>query len=474
MRRPRNRRPAPWSLTLQRTTVTSNSPIRSRRGIAGRLLGAAGVAGALAFSAILPAAADPIAPFLPGDPDHPSATARIASVEWCRTGSVGEIGTGPADGSVTADWSADPDHVATVRHFSHRPASAYSSVSRDGDRLTAKAGITDVSFAPDCKPAGRGGDPLGIPLSTAFGGAALVALDSAASSAWWTPSGGLGADIAVEGLEILGAPADLADGRHTDTLTTDLGRGTLSVRVSAERREREPDGSAGRGDGPGTASAWLSLRFEVARLDADGTRVDGFDYGVEFTGVSVHTTDTDPSTTGDSPEPPATGATGPDPTGPPGGSGGSGHQDGPADPTAPGADDSPAATGPDPGTAEPDTTGDRPAGEESGGGGGGSVPADDPVPRPTVSAPIPDSDEIPTGPAGSSGPPVTSPDGRLPVAGSALAGLIATGLAALGGGGAALYLGRSRKSGLDDDLRHAPRDDRSWHSGTPYRDGDWL
>ncbi|MDA0564970.1 hypothetical protein LG943_11655 [Streptomonospora sp. S1-112] len=457
--------------------MTSNSPIRSRRGTAGRLLGAAGVAGALAFSAILPAAADPITPFLPGDPDHPSATARIAAVEWCRSGAVGEIGTGPADGSVTADWSADPDHVATVRHFSHRPASAYSTVTRDGDRLTAAAGITDVSFAPDCKPAGRGGDPLGVPLSTAFGGAALVALDSAASSAWWTPSGGLGADIAVEGLEILGAPADLADGRHTDTFTTDLGRGTLSVRVSAERREREP-GSGGRGDGPGTASAWLSLRFEVDRLNADGARIDGFDYGVDFTGVSVHTPDTDPSTAGDTPEPPTTGATGPEPTGPPGGgSGGSGggQQDGSADPASPATDDSPADTGPDPGTPEPDIAPDRSGGEEQSGGGSGSVPADDPVPRPTVSAPVPDLDDIPTGstdPAG--GPPVTSPDGRLPVAGSALAGLIATGLAALGGGGAALYLGRSRKSGLDDDLRHAPRDDRTWRSADPYRDGDWL
>ncbi|RCV55787.1 hypothetical protein DEF23_13845, partial [Marinitenerispora sediminis] len=44
-----------------------------------------------------------------------------------------------------------------------------------------------------------------------------------------------------------------------------------------------------------------------------------------------------------------------------------------------------------------------------------------------------------------------SPGGGLPVTGAALGGLVAVAAVAIGGGGAAMYLARKRKSGQPDD-----------------------
>ncbi|QBI55318.1 hypothetical protein [Streptomonospora litoralis] len=506
-------------------TPTSPTP---RRRLAGRLLGAGGAAAAAAaaitLSAVLPAFADQGPPPAPESAGQPAASARIAFVDWCGRGAIGEIGTAGSGAAFRGDaeWSDDPEGVAAGRHFAADPADAYSSVVREGARLTAAAGITDVRFTPECRSA-AGASPA-VPVAEAFGRDALLVLDSAASTAWWSATSGPQAQITVNGLKILGQPADVSDGDYTNTFTADSGEGAITVAVSAQRRVSEPSGTLlpqaaprppatsrpqvtpgqattgqptpGQPTTPGPsatsrppaspqaqatpgppatsrphaestaarAAAWLSVRFEVARVDAEGKPISGFDYAIEFVGAAVHVpvdgTAGGEATPRDDRSPSEPGATPADPGDSTAGSIGGG----PGDPAGSGG-------GPTQGAAAPS---DRPTGTEADQNGAwsadppatppaetpdddGQGPADeaptqsDPAPGPTVAAPT-DPEHAPSVEPGGGADPAGAPDdGRLPVAGSALVGLVVTGLAALGGGGTAIYLGRGRKSGFDGD-----------------------
>ncbi|GAA4909930.1 hypothetical protein [Streptomonospora salina] len=447
--------------------MTPDPPIPRRRQ-AGRLLiagGAAAAAAALALTGGLPASAGsaastgPAASAAPTESgqEHPTgASARIAYVDSCGRGAIGRVGTGDgAVGDTAADWSEDPSGVAGDVHFAAEPDNAYSSVIYDGGRLTAAAGVAGVRFTPDCRADGP--VPSARPRVTdAFGRDSLLELDSASSTAWWSAASGSGARITVRGLEILGRTADVSDGDYTGTFTADSGDGQVTVSVTARRRvdapeEGGPPPASGGPPPPERAGASLSVRFEVARVDADGDPVSEFHYGVEFAGTAVRIP------AGGVPETPGPGAAtaAPDP-GPTVAS--------PASPASPGVpeetgdapeDPPPAARSDDaedpeptsrPGTAAGATRSAEPPPGARGASG-------DPAPResatgPTVAAPtVPE--HAPSVDPGSGG---TNPaGGRLPVAGSALIGLVATGLAALGGGGTAIYLGRGRKSGFDGD-----------------------
>nr|WP_255430131.1 hypothetical protein [Streptomonospora sp. PA3] len=428
----------------------------------------------MALSAVLPASADPVPPLATGASGEPEAAARIAFVDWCGRGAIGAAGAaGNAQTSSGADWSADPRHVSTGRHFPEEPADAYSSVVHESGRLTAAAGIAGVRFSPDCRTAP--GVSLPVPVAEAFGRDHLLALDSAASTAWWSAASGPSAQITVKGLTVLGRPADVSDGAYTGTFTAASADGTVSVTVRAERGVARPAQSADapyRTAKPLRAAAWLSVRFEVVRLDADGEQIGAFDYAVEFAGAAVHvpaggvpandapsggaTAAPDPRATHESPGPGATADPGPGTVGDPGAAAGSAGGSVGAPPSdGPAGGGSPAATAP-PGDPAGDSTAEtaRPPGD----GGGASADAgeaptqQEPAPGPTVAAPT-DPEHAPSVEPGEDADPASGEPagGRLPVAGSALIGLVATGLAALGGGGTAIYLGRGRKSGFDGD-----------------------
>ncbi|GAA3746048.1 hypothetical protein HDA32_000369 [Spinactinospora alkalitolerans] len=83
-------------------------------------------------------------------------------------------------------------------------------------------------------------------------------------------------------------------------------------------------------------------------------------------------------------------------------------------------------------TPEPTGEDEEPTPEPTDGAGGGDDGEDKPTPEPS-----------PTGDDGDQA------DGGLPVTGAALGGLVAAGAVALGGGGAAMYLSRRRKSAED-------------------------
>ncbi|MFD0804161.1 hypothetical protein ACFQZU_22990, partial [Streptomonospora algeriensis] len=221
----------------------------------------------------------------------PEAGARIAFVDWCGRGGIGQTGTDSGAGyHSSADWSGDPGEVAGDRHFPAEPDDAYSSVVYESGRLTATAGVAGVRFTPQCRIDGSGSSAPAS-LTEAFGRDALLVLDSASSTAWWSAASGPSAQVTVRGLEILGRPADISDGDYTGTFTADSADGEITVAVKAERSVSEPErtGQQPRG-GPGArrAEAFLSVRFEVARVDADGEPVSEFDYGVEFAGAAVH------------------------------------------------------------------------------------------------------------------------------------------------------------------------------------------
>ncbi|GAB3453376.1 hypothetical protein GCM10027570_32520 [Streptomonospora sediminis] len=431
----------------------------------------------------------------------PEASARIAYVDWCDQGAIGGITTSGsgAEDIAAADWSTDPRGLGGSRHFADSPDHAFSSVVRKDSRLTAVSGVSDVRFNPDCR-AVPGASP-GTPVAAAFGRGALLTLDSASSSAWWSADSGPQAKTTVRGLEILGRPADVSDGDYARTFTADSGTGKVAVAVTAEQGVSRFTASEHAADSAGLrAAAGLSVRFEVARIDAEGNPVSGFEYSVEFAGAAVRVPDTsgplaeDPRATATPTPPPTptpiptpssstaeTGApesAGPtesaEPTGPadPGNSAGSGRPD---QPDQSGRPDQSAGPGGSGGSADPLPT-DTPTGAGTGSAAGdsrdrppgaaavdgtSSATADaptqqDPAPGPTVAAPT-DPEHAPSVDPGGTGqdPADSSGIGRLPVAGGALAGLVATGLAALGGGGTAIYLGRGRKSGLDrDDIGH--------------------
>lgn len=441
--------------------MTPNSPTPRRRQ-AGRLLsagGAAAAAAALALSGVIPAAAAPSAsapPMASGEKGVPEASARIAFVDWCSRGAVGQ--TGAEDGAGhddSAGWRDAPGEVAGDRHFPAEPEDAYSSVVYDSGRLTAAAGVTGIRFTPDCR---IDDSALSTPTSVtdAFGREALLVLDSAASTAWWSAASGPSAQITVRGLEILGRSADVSDGDYTGTFTADSGDGKITVAVEAERHVSKPGKSgqppSGGPSGDQRAEAFLSVRFEVDRVDAEGKPVSEFDYGVEFAGTAVHipaggvpgTQAPGPETETASPEPEAT-FVAPEPPGPlnesadaPEDTRPTTRSSGEEDPeTTLRPDDPQGAATTDPTASPSGDAATEPTQQESASG-------------PTVAAPT-DPEHAPSVGPGGADPGGEPTGGRLPVAGSALIGLVATGLAALGGGGTAIYLGRGRKSGFDGD-----------------------
>ncbi|MDT0304740.1 hypothetical protein [Streptomonospora wellingtoniae] len=452
--------------------MTPISPTPLRR-TALRLLGAGGAAAAAlvtALAPVLPAEAEQAPALAPGDSGKPEAGARIAYVDWCGQGAIGQVDTSGGAGSITtAHWDADPDDVATERHFPAGPDDAYSSVVYDSGRLTATAGVTGVRFTPDC----RRGDSASaaLPVAEAFDREALLVLESATSTAWWSAASGPDARISVRGLKVLGQPADVSDGDYSSTFTADSGDGTVTVAVSAERGVSRPAESAtppSQDSRPRHAAAWLSVRFEVARIDAEGDPVSAFDYGVRFVGAAVHVpsggvpaTEPPPGSGTASPEP----GQAPHADDEPHATADSGGVPDGASPTAAPPGGGGAAPSTDPGSMAGAATGSPSEPPEAPGGDATDAPTQrDPAPGPTVAPPTAPGDE-------SSADPVEGADqddasgGRLPVAGGALAGLVATGLAALGGGGTAIYLGRGRKTGFDGDAGRGHRASRKGPGG---------
>ncbi|MFC3999182.1 hypothetical protein ACFOVU_24905 [Nocardiopsis sediminis] len=364
-----------------------------RRIISGAAAGLAAAALASAPFAAAPAVADPAAP---GSGPH-SATARMATVEWCAQGPIGDADTDRDGAESTASWSDDPDGAASGRHFPDGPPAGYGVAERGDSSLWAASAVRDLRFDPACSAAAAEGGTV----ADAFGAEHLVALDSAESTASWTREEGAEAELAVRGLSILGEPADLGDGAYEETFTRSLDDGTtvllaVTAQQYAEADAADPGASAPVGAGS-AADAWLGITFQVTEVAPEDGTTQYAEYRLDLAAAGVRTSGAD--------EP------GPTPSGEP-------HAASPTPPESDSAEPSP-----------PEST--------------GPTPTPSPVPSPSVSAPPPAGwapSEVPQ-----------SRDGSLPVAGSALVGLVGAGIAALAGGATAIYLGRARKSGFDGD-----------------------
>ncbi|WP_026120499.1 hypothetical protein [Nocardiopsis potens] len=427
--------------------MTPSSPTRFRP--IARALAAIGCAGALAAAA--PAAADAAGSASPGAGAEHAATARIAAVEWCGMGTIGEVETGYGGGPAVAHWDGADDGAGGDQHFRSAPERAYSRVSADGAALSARASITDARLDPSCAllPAADGEPDRR--LAEAFGAEDLAAVEAVESRARWTEERGATADLEVRGLEVLGEPVDLeaaGDGAVERTFTADGPAGPVRVDLTARASEH---GLSEGGETATAAWAGLTLQFDVtaaggaeegaeeeAAADVSGT------YRVDLAGAGVHggRVLTEPS-------PPEEGGTDPSP------------RPSPGPERAPRTEPSPEETGggdrggerpgEEPGTEGPGGTGDRPT--EPGGGAGSTGPGPGGGASPSPSA----EPQSPSGESGADGLAL-DPDastggggGRLPVTGQALIGMAATGLASLAAGAAALYLGRSRSSASGDD-----------------------
>ncbi|MFW5416998.1 hypothetical protein J0910_10310 [Nocardiopsis sp. CNT-189] len=424
--------------------MTPSSPTRFRPIV--RALAAIGCAGALASAA--PAAADAAGSASPGAGAEHAATARIAAVEWCGMGTIGEVETDHGGGPAAAHWDGANDGAEGDRHFRSAPERAYSRVSADGAALNARASITDAHLDPACAllPAAGGGEPAQR-LAEAFGAEDLASVEAVESRARWTEERGAAADLEVRGLEVLGEPIDLeaAEGGAVErTFTAEGPAGPVRVDLTARASEHGlPEG----GETATAAWAGLTLQFDVAAAggaeQGEAADVSGT-YRVDLAGTGVHggRVLTEPS-------PPEDGGGGTEPS----------PRPAPGPEHAPRTEPSPEETGggdrggerpgEEPGTEGPGGTGDRST--EPGGGTGSTGPGGGASPSPS-SGP-----QSPTGTPGTDGLAL-DPDastggggGRLPVTGQALIGMAATGLASLAAGAAALYLGRSRSSASGDD-----------------------
>jgi hypothetical protein len=349
--------------------------------------GACAVAGALAVA--VPAAADPTAP---GTGGAHVATGRIAAVEWCGHGVVGDVDTDRAGHADTATWGDDHQGVGGAEHFTAPPAAADAAAERSDTALRSTAAVSGLRFDPSCAPVAEPGGTV----ADAFGADDLVTLDAAASTAEWTAGSGAEAEITVEGLRVLGQDADLADGSYEATFSRPLDNGgTAVLEVSVEQHAAALTEGAAHAT---TATAGLALRFEAAEVDAQGRRTGTTEYRLDLASAGVHSS-------------------------------------GPA--ASPGTTLTPDADRSEPAEPSPSDAAPSPS----------SPPATpDPAPSPSPSAA-----GTPTEGTWTPGTAPPRPDGSLPVAGSALFGLVGAGLAAVGGGAAAIYLGRSRKSGFDGD-----------------------
>ncbi|MBB6172809.1 hypothetical protein HNR23_002869 [Nocardiopsis mwathae] len=443
--------------------MTASSPTPHRRLIAvGSAITAAGaltLAGALpalAASAFSPIGADPAGAHY--------AAARIAAVEWCVQGVIGDVDTDRAGGDDTADWSRDADRIGAAPHFRIPPGTAHSAVTRAEDGLTAVAAVTDLRFTPDCGPFAVPDDSGGEHVPTAFQDTDTVAVGYAEASASWSQEEGARARIAVEGLEILGEPVDLGEGPYRDGFTEEGDDGdSVRVEVTAERYVTEVDEGVPHGSGPGaaaapgTANAWLAIRFDVAWLDRDGEPTDTVAYRLDLAQAGVHSA---APPTGPADGGATRGGGSHTPAGEDAGSTGGGGATGASEPPVfsgnPTPEPDPQPAPPPPGRgADVSPAPETPRGPEpsprprSPSSASASAPPQvtgappSPRPSPTVAQPVLPA---PT-------PPVSDSGGsdRLPITGSALFGLVGSGLVALGGGSAAIYLGRARKAGIDGD-----------------------
>lgn len=430
--------------------MTPSSPTRFRP--IARALAAIGCAGALAAAA--PAAADAAGSASPGADAEHAATARIAAVEWCGMGTIGEVETDRGGGPAAAHWDGADDGAEGDQHFRSAPERAYSRVSADGAALSARASITDARFDPSCALLPAPGDGPDQRLAEAFGAEDLAAVDAVESRARWTEEHGATADLEVRGLEVLGEPIDLAaaeGGAVERTFTAEGPAGPVEVDLTARASVHDlPEG----GEAATAAWAGLTLQFDVTAAggaeQGEAADVSGT-YRVDLAGTGVHGGRplTEPSAPGSE-------AGGSDPS----------PQPAPGPERAPRTEPTPDRGGEESGGG--DREGGERAAEEPGAdrsgdpdrstGPGGGTGSTAPSPSGTASPSPSPSPQSPTGALGTGGLAL-DPDastggsggGSLPVTGQALLGMAATGLASLGAGAAALYLGRSRSSAGGDD-----------------------
>ncbi|MDA2810554.1 hypothetical protein O4J56_07885 [Nocardiopsis sp. RSe5-2] len=481
--------------------MTPNPPARSR--LTARTLIATGAL--LAAASVGTAAADAVRPDSPGTGGEHFAGARIAAVDWCGTGVVGDLNSDRSEGPATARWappegtdgpegaerSEGPGGVAGEQHFPEPPEAGISRVTAGRDALSAEASVVGVHFSPSCAlvqdgasgTGGSGGQDEGAhatsgdeDLAALFGADDLVVVGTVESQAQWTRERGATARLDVQDLQVLGHEVEVGAGTYERTFTATGPDGPVEVDFTARATVTElPDGQPGAT----TASAGLDMEFDVTSPAEDGEEPERRTYRLELAGTSVHSEravqDGQEPQQGQDPEPdddlspgvPPDPGDGPESDG--GGSDGQGDKDGQGGQDGRGGGDGREGadgTGSDPGDGDrgadggagntPDGSqdGSSDSGSDTGSGDGngdgrgdtgdGSSPDTSRSPDPG-SRGAPGRDDVTIDPQGS------GPRGGLPVTGTAIAGMVAAGVLSLAGGSAALYLGRTRRSSQADD-----------------------
>ncbi|MDA2805160.1 hypothetical protein [Nocardiopsis suaedae] len=482
--------------------MTPNPPARSR--LTARTLIAAGVL--VAAVSVGSAAADTARPDAPGTGGEHFAGARIAAVEWCGTGVVGDLNSDRSEGPATARWtppagsersegseaserSPGPGGVAGEQHFPEPPEAGVSKVTAGRDALLAEASVSGVHFSPSCAHLQEGADsgkeaeaqredaPAGGPraqaededLAAVFGADDLVVVGKVESQAQWSRERGATARLDVRDLHVLGHEVEIGAGTYERTFTAAGPEGPVEVDFTARATVTElPDGQPGAT----TASAGLDMEFDVTSPSKDGEEPERRTYRLDLAGTSVHSErpvqggqepqqGQDPEPDDDlSPGVPPDPGEGPD-RGGDGGTGGQGDKDGQEGRDGRGGGDGTGGTGgadgTDPGDgdqgADGDRGGDGPAGDspdgssdsDPGNGGGSGDTGDGPSPDPSRNS-DPGSRDDPGRDDVAIDPQGSEPSGGLPVTGTAILGMVAAGALSLAGGSAALYLGRTRRS----------------------------
>ncbi|WP_152513430.1 hypothetical protein [Nocardiopsis baichengensis] len=280
--------------------MTPNPPDRSRLTVRTLLATAALVLAACAG----PVAADSARPDAPGTGGEHFAGARIAAVDWCGTGVIGDLNSDRSRGPAAARWApgahgADgPGGVAGEQHFPAPPDAGVSKVSVGRDALVSEASLNDVHFSPSCaRPQGEGDedpedeDPEGAgpegarDLAGLFGADDLVVVETVESQARWTPERGASARMEVHGLQVLGHDVDVGAGTYERTFTATGPDGPVEVDFTARASVTElPDGQSGAT----TAAAGLDMEFGVTGPAAEGREPEERTYRLELADVSVH------------------------------------------------------------------------------------------------------------------------------------------------------------------------------------------
>ena len=454
-------------------TVTPNPPARSR--LTARTLIATGVL--LAAASVGTAAADAVRPEAPGTGGEHFAGARIAAVDWCGTGVVGDLNSDRSEGPATARWappegaegaehSEGPGGVAGEQHFPEAPEAGVSRVAAGRDMLTAEASVSAVHFSPSCA-LGQGEGPRtpaqDEELAAVFGADDLVVVGKVESQAQWTRERGATARLDVQDLQVLGHEVEVGAGTYERTFTAAGPDGPVEVDFTARATVTElPDGRPGAT----TASAGLDMEFDVVSPAEEGEEPERRTYGLELAGTSVHSE----RAVQEGPEPQQGQDPEPDddlsPGVPPNPGGGSENGDGGTDGQSgedgqegdgdrgadgrggeDGEDGGNGGAGNSPGGSQ-DGSSDSGSGSGDGGGGGGTGGGSSPDSSRSPdsgSRGTPGRDDVTIDPQGS------EPRGGLPVTGTAIVGMVAAGALSLAGGGAALYLGRTRRSSEADD-----------------------